>query len=120
MTDLKVRLNYSKLIDKEGAASPLDKKLNEVWLLHGTSPEGALKIAGEDWDLQMAGSGAGSAFGAGIYFAEDAIKSDEYTQEAPAGHEFAGLRPLLLCRVLLGRCLVTEDEEYDKRNVQKY
>jgi len=120
MTDLKVRLNYSKLIGKEGAASPLDANLNEVWLLHGTNPEGAFKIAGEDWDLQMAGSGAGSAFGAGIYFAEDAIKSDEYTQEAPAGHELAGYRPLLLCRVLLGRCLVAEEGEYDRRNVQEY
>lgn len=119
LEDLKARVNYADLVGDKNAKSPLDASLNEVWLLHGTRPDNALAIAAEDWDLQLAGTGAGDAFGKGIYFAEDAIKSDEYTEEAPSGHEFAGLRPLLLCRVILGRCLVTEDSAHDvKQDMQ--
>jgi len=110
LEDIKLKVNYSKWVGSE-TPSPLDKDLNEVWLLHGTSSAAALKIAKEDFLMSLAGTGAGTAFGAGIYFAEEAMKADEYTEEAPTGHAFAGLRPLLLCRVLLGKCLETLDTD---------
>merc|ERR1719203_1819996 len=91
--------------------SPLEENLNEVFLFHGTSPSGASGIASEDFQLALAGSNAGDAFGKGVYFAEDCMKCDEYTMEAPAGHKYAGLRPVLLCRVCLGRAIITEDRD---------
>eukprot|EP00747_Dinoflagellata_sp_TGD_P081573 gnl/TRDRNA2_/TRDRNA2_161361_c0_seq1.p1 gnl/TRDRNA2_/TRDRNA2_161361_c0~~gnl/TRDRNA2_/TRDRNA2_161361_c0_seq1.p1 ORF type:complete len:703 (-),score=128.72 gnl/TRDRNA2_/TRDRNA2_161361_c0_seq1:27-1970(-) len=106
---LKVQIDYSVLAETE-AGTPLDENINEVFLFHGTSPEGALGIAQNDFLLSLAGSNAGDAFGRGIYFAEDCLKSDEYTVEAGEGR-FAGLRPILLCRVLLGRVTVSEDKD---------
>jgi len=109
--DLKVKVDYGILAANSDAISPLDTSLNEVFLFHGTSPKGASGIAHEDFMLALAGSAAGSAFGKGIYFAEDCMKADEYTAEAKDAHPFAGLRPMLLCRVLLGRMLVSEESD---------
>jgi len=109
--NVKVKVDYGVLAGKPDAASPLDSSLNEVFLFHGTSPNGAAGIAREDFMLALAGSGAGAAFGKGIYFAEDCLKADEYTTEAKEGHGFAGLRPMLLCRVLLGCVLVSEESD---------
>jgi len=111
LTDQRVKVDHSRLCGGVNVGDPLDSTINEVYLFHGTSPEGARGIAHEDFLLTFAGSAGGSAFGRGIYFAEDCIKSDEYTEEAPVGDTFAGLRPLLLCRVLLGRLLTSEDRD---------
>merc|ERR1712187_247994 len=108
--DVEVKVNYSVLVGSE-APSPLDKELNEAYLFHGTSPSAAKGIAHDDFLLSLAGSSHGDAFGKGIYFAENALKCDEYTKAAPTDHEFAGLRPLLLCRVLLGRTCISEDKD---------
>eukprot|EP00927_Polykrikos_kofoidii_P040025 TRINITY_DN34297_c0_g1_i1.p1 TRINITY_DN34297_c0_g1~~TRINITY_DN34297_c0_g1_i1.p1 ORF type:complete len:1174 (+),score=175.13 TRINITY_DN34297_c0_g1_i1:138-3659(+) len=111
VTDLRVKVNYAALLGVENAQELLDSRLNEVFLFHGTSCDAARSIAYDDFHLDMAGSVHGDAFGRGIYFAENCLKCDEYTVEAPRHHEFAGLRPLLLCRVLLGRVLIETDRD---------
>jgi len=109
--DVNVKVDYKELVGHPGAQGPLDENLNEVFLFHGTSPSNAESIAYEDFLLSLAGVRHGDAFGKGIYFAENALKCDEYTEVAPPKHPFAGLRPLLLCRVLLGRALISEERD---------
>lgn len=78
---------------------PLDARLNEVYLWHGTDPGGAEGITETDFDLGRAGK-VGSMFGRGVYLAESCMKSDEYVRSAPQiqPKQF----PLLLCRAVLG------------------
>lgn len=106
----RMKVSYQELAGHD-APIPLDESLNEFFLFHGTSPCGASGIASEDFQLALAGSNAGDAFGKGVYFAEDCMKCDEYTSEAPPGHKHAGLRPVLLCRVTLGHAVVSEDRD---------
>lgn len=106
----KVKVSYVELAGME-VKSPLDESINEVFLFHGTSPAGVNGILLDDFQLALAGSNRGDAYGRGVYFAEDCMKCDEYTLEAPVGHCYAGLRPVLLCRVLLGRAAVSEDTD---------
>lgn len=75
--------------------------VNEVYLFHGTSEKGAEGIATNGFDLGRVGSGKGTMFGPGFYFAESSTKSEEYAAEAKGIS--AGTRRLLLCRVALGR-----------------
>jgi hypothetical protein len=78
----------------------LDKNVNEFYLWHGTTPEGAIGISTDGFRLSFAGSHAGTYFGRGCYFAECSSKSDEY---ARAGDTIiAGVFALLLCRVTCG------------------
>lgn len=56
----------------------LDKDINEVYLLHGTSIEGSSGICSEGFRLDLAGSHVGTMFGNGAYFAEASSKADEY------------------------------------------
>jgi len=120
LKDVKVRVDYQSLAGA-GKVSPLDESLNEFFLFHGTSAQGAEGISSEDFSLSLSGSNAGNNFGSGVYFAEDCLKADEYTVEAPTGHAFAGLRPVLLCRICLGRVLVSEDSnvEWEVEQVMK-
>eukprot|EP00931_Biecheleriopsis_adriatica_P003001 TRINITY_DN10421_c0_g3_i2.p1 TRINITY_DN10421_c0_g3~~TRINITY_DN10421_c0_g3_i2.p1 ORF type:complete len:822 (+),score=142.96 TRINITY_DN10421_c0_g3_i2:55-2520(+) len=83
---------------------PLDARINETILWHGTSPAGALGIAEHGFDLGRAGSGAGSMYGPGVYLAECSSKSDEYSEVSEGGLT-SGLYCLLLCRVALGELL---------------
>lgn len=82
----------------------------EAFLFHGTKPAGARGIALEDFDLKFARDGL---FGRGIYFAESCSKSDEYTAE-----DKDGARPLLLCRVTLGRMKYCDERNPDKRELE--
>ncbi|CAK9090473.1 unnamed protein product [Durusdinium trenchii] len=77
---------------------PIDEKLQEVWLWHGTGKEGAAGITDTDFDMGRAGSAAGTMFGRGLYFAESCMKSDEYTKA-----DERDWYPLILCRVTCGR-----------------
>ncbi|CAE8648739.1 unnamed protein product [Polarella glacialis] len=73
---------------REGFAdvlAPLDSSLNEAYLWHGTTVRRGLAIAQDDFSLQFAGSGAGSMYGEGLYFAESCTKADEYSQAEPGG-----------------------------------
>mmetsp|Transcript_88179 Transcript_88179/g.249873 ORF Transcript_88179/g.249873 Transcript_88179/m.249873 type:complete len:227 (+) Transcript_88179:3-683(+) len=80
------------------------ESVNEAYLWHGTSPESALGISQDGFRLDRAGTGAGSMFGLGLYFAECSSKSDEYAKDDTSGVS-KGLFCLLLCRVVLGEML---------------
>jgi len=114
-------VNIRKVLHSEGedlAGPPLDHSINEVRLLHGTDPQNLLNILYNGLNERMSGSGAGSAFGEGIYLADDAAKADHYAkvddssyQEHDARHKLlfpksenfsSGLYYILVCRAVLG------------------
>lgn len=78
----------------------LDSSVNEFYLWHGTTPEGAIGISSDGFRLAFAGSHAGTFFGQGCYFAECSSKSDEYARSGES--LYAGVYALLLCRVSCG------------------
>eukprot|EP00930_Biecheleria_cincta_P065273 TRINITY_DN5101_c0_g1_i1.p1 TRINITY_DN5101_c0_g1~~TRINITY_DN5101_c0_g1_i1.p1 ORF type:complete len:1132 (-),score=155.44 TRINITY_DN5101_c0_g1_i1:32-3166(-) len=80
----------------------VDTSLNETYLWHGTHVRQGLAIAQDDFSLDHAGSGAGSMYGKGLYFAESSTKADEYAHDEPGGY-YDGTRALLLCRVCIGK-----------------
>jgi hypothetical protein len=55
----------------------LDKDASETFLLSGTKPEYVLPILSQGFSIDLAA--AKGLFGAGIYFAEDVTKIDQYT-----------------------------------------
>ncbi|CAE8702895.1 unnamed protein product, partial [Polarella glacialis] len=98
---------------REGFAdvlAPLDSSLNEAYLWHGTTVRRGLAIAQDDFSLHFAGSGAGSMYGEGLYFAESCTKADEYSQAEPGGH-YEGTHALLLCRACLGKFFYVTDRD---------
>ena len=52
--------------------------VNEVMLLHGTNPSVLEEILTNGLNPRLSGSNAGTAFGEGIYLAEDVGKTDQY------------------------------------------
>ena len=56
----------------------LSEACNEVILLHGVNPGRLLALLSMGLNERYSGSGAGTAFGDGIYLAEDAGKTDQY------------------------------------------
>ena len=56
---------------------------NERMLLHGTSPERLLDLLANGLNERFSGVNAGSAFGDGIYLAEDVGKTDQYVSADP-------------------------------------
>merc|ERR1712137_1530077 len=54
----------------ESFALRLDDQVNEFYLWHGTSGEGAMGISENGFKIDMAGHSSGSMFGPGCYFAE--------------------------------------------------
>ncbi|CAE8623183.1 unnamed protein product [Polarella glacialis] len=99
--------------DAQGvSADPIDTKINEFYLFHGTGPEAATAITEGDFRMDLAGSNAGTLYGRGIYFSESTGKSDEYSRQ-----DSRGLCPVLVCRVTLGRILYTDEEYPDTRQL---
>jgi len=94
----------------EEFGTPLMQGVNEVFLFHGTSESAADKIASANYNINLAGSAAGSLYGRGIYLAENSTKSDEYTRPDKGGE-----RNLLLCRATLGRVFYSDTKETDPR-----
>ncbi|CAJ1442118.1 unnamed protein product [Effrenium voratum] len=81
----------------EGAHLPsLNAGANEFLMFHGTKPEAADLIAMNHFDMAFACKTG--LFGAGLYFAENSSKSDEYVKG-----DAKGWYPMILCRVALGR-----------------
>lgn len=80
---------------------PLDKSLNEVYLLHGTNIRAALSIAQNDFRIDLAGSNAGTMYGRGCYLAESCTKGDEYASDDPGTH-YDKVFGMLVCRTCLG------------------
>jgi len=91
-------------------AEPLLSDVNEAFMFHGTSAQAAESIATRDFRVSFAGTNAGTLYGRGVYFAENASKSDEYTRPAKEG-----LRYMLLCRTVLGRTYYSDTKETDPR-----
>merc|ERR1719221_1733779 len=89
---------------------PLERDVNEVLLFHGTHPIAAERIADSKFQINLAGSNAGSLYGRGIYLSENSSKSDEYSRP-----DSRGLCTALLCRAVLGRALYTEEKVPDAR-----
>jgi hypothetical protein len=56
----------------------LSEACNEVILLHGVNPGRLLALLSTGLNERYAGGGAGTAFGDGVYLAEDAGKTDQY------------------------------------------
>jgi len=83
---------------------PLRTDVNEAWLFHGTSFEGAEGITDVDFSISMAGSSAGTLYGRGVYLAECCSKSDEYCRP-----NSDGLRVMLVCRATLGNVYYTAE-----------
>jgi len=75
------------------ARTTLDRTVNEVWLLHGTSEEAAKAIAKSNFSCS-----SGGCFGSGAYFADDSAKANQYAK----GYTDDGCKIMLLCRVTLG------------------
>eukprot|EP00929_Paragymnodinium_shiwhaense_P101625 TRINITY_DN6477_c0_g1_i1.p1 TRINITY_DN6477_c0_g1~~TRINITY_DN6477_c0_g1_i1.p1 ORF type:complete len:1038 (+),score=243.59 TRINITY_DN6477_c0_g1_i1:194-3307(+) len=95
-------------------AVPLDPLVNEVLLFHGTNPLASDDITTNNFQVNLAGSNAGSLYGRGVYFAENGSKSDEYTSCDSLGN-----RTLLLCRVTLGCVYQTEEVQPEPRDCEK-
>mmetsp|Transcript_36115 Transcript_36115/g.100254 ORF Transcript_36115/g.100254 Transcript_36115/m.100254 type:complete len:135 (-) Transcript_36115:121-525(-) len=72
-------------------------------MLHGTNPTAVADISTSGFRIDLAGTGAGSAFGPGAYLAEASSKSDEYARP-----DEDGLYTMLICRVCLGKVARTE------------
>mmetsp|Transcript_40716 Transcript_40716/g.117867 ORF Transcript_40716/g.117867 Transcript_40716/m.117867 type:complete len:505 (-) Transcript_40716:135-1649(-) len=89
---------------------PMLPSVNETLLFHGTNANAAGIITTEDFRINLAGSHAGTLYGRGVYFAENASKSDEYTSASADG-----LRHMLLCRVVLGRAMYNDQKDTDPR-----
>lgn len=88
-----------------GLQGELLREINETYLWHGTSPSGADGIRSGGFDLKFCGTGAGSMYGKGLYFAECSSKSDEYAKDETSG-VYKDQFSLLLCRVVLGEQLI--------------
>ncbi|CAE7520778.1 Tnks [Symbiodinium natans] len=86
--------------------------MNEYLLYHGTCWHNAEQIIARGFDAQRGGESAGAMFGRGVYFAQNASKSDLYTTchmcERARNEDFRrcrhpeGERCILVSRVLLG------------------
>eukprot|EP00927_Polykrikos_kofoidii_P067395 TRINITY_DN6288_c0_g1_i2.p1 TRINITY_DN6288_c0_g1~~TRINITY_DN6288_c0_g1_i2.p1 ORF type:complete len:801 (+),score=88.32 TRINITY_DN6288_c0_g1_i2:256-2403(+) len=75
----------------------------ELFLFHGTSLQGALNIAQNDFSTEF--SSAYGLYGPGLYFAESVSKSDEYCDAEVS----SGLCTILVCRVCMGNHIVVEN-----------
>merc|ERR1712079_775839 len=79
----------------------------------GTNTFAANKITTGNFKINLAGSNAGTLYGRGIYLAENASKSDEYTKPLQSGE-----RHLLVCRAMLGRVYYTDEKQSNPRTCE--
>ena len=75
--------------------------IGEVFLFHGTKADLKDVIAHSGFDERVAN--LAGLFGAGVYFAENSSKSDEYCTPDKTGSCF-----MFLCRVMLGTPFLAE------------
>lgn len=87
--------------------APLDSSCNEWFLWHGTSQKGARDICDGDFKQRFAGSATGTLYGPGTYFAESCTKADEYAKDDQGDGRYS----MLLCRLVGGRVMYTDDPE---------
>lgn len=87
--------------------APLNEDLNEVYLLHGTGVRITLAIAQNDFNINLAGSNAGTMYGRGCYLGENCTKADEYASDDPGGY-YDGMYAMVVCRTMMGNYFYTE------------
>jgi hypothetical protein len=86
---------------------PVDEDVNEAYLLHGSNEAVVQDLLFRGFEEGFSTSGA---FGNGVYFADDAGKSDQYVKQSPGAEmrRMLGFSPdddiyfMLGCKVLLG------------------
>ena len=101
-------------ISMDGSLSSevLLSEVNEVHVFHGTQKAYITTIAAQGMDERVCTWGL---YGAGLYFAENSSKADEYMVPDEEGNCY-----LLVCRVLLGKvCHRTSPLEGQKRTVRR-
>lgn len=110
---------------------PLEPEINETLLLTGVPKDVVRKILRNGLNERFSGSNAGSMFGAGNYFAEDAGKCDHYTTPDQKYNGSDDLHTLLypdgdadfpaeevfymfVAKVCLGHCAQTDNCPHDR------
>ena len=96
-------LTMTKLEElKKGLTSTLRMDVNEMYLWHGYDVQHEAAIIGSNLDVRLASDGG--LYGAGLYFAENSCKSNQYCQHhGDRGHQDSSKTyALVLCRVVLG------------------
>jgi len=97
----------------------LDESINECYLWHGSNIQAVMSIAQNDFKMDLSGTGVGSMYGLGAYFAEACTKADEYAHDEPGGY-YEEIFPLLLCRICMGKFYYTEKKgDQEGANKQK-
>jgi hypothetical protein len=77
-TGSKARIRSELYNSSTRLAWRMEEGCNEVRLLHGTKPDLVMSILQDGMNERFAGASAGTKFGAGLYFADDAGKADQY------------------------------------------
>ena len=116
----------------------LDAEASEAVLLHGLKAELLYDVLSTGLNERFAGSNAGSNFGAGLYFGEDAGKADQYSSpDTPydprlsklhqllynnscrhPGNENGGVFYALVCRVALGYPARTQQSGPEAKTIE--
>lgn len=86
---------------------PLEPKINEWHLFHGTSPENAKRICETGFQQNSQKKKGHLLYGPGTYFAESCFKADEYAGNTKC--DDTGLFCMLLARVVGGRVYFTSE-----------
>uniref|UniRef100_A0A7S0ZVN4 Poly [ADP-ribose] polymerase n=1 Tax=Noctiluca scintillans TaxID=2966 RepID=A0A7S0ZVN4_NOCSC len=90
----------------------VDPCVSEAFLFHGTSRDSTVKIATRNLRLDHARSDG--LFGKAGYFAEHSSKADEYSKQ-----DGSGVYTMMICRVVLGATLVTDEHHNDARRMRE-
>jgi hypothetical protein len=95
-------LTMTKLKAGLMSTSTLRTDVNEMYLWHGYDVQHEAAIIGSSLDVRLANRGG--LYGAGLYFAENSCKSNQYCQHhGDRGHQDSSKTyALVLCRVVLG------------------
>ena len=72
-------LHKYEIVQGKSILGQLNESINETFLLHAPNRIGMLAILERGFNKNYAGSGAGTAFGNGVYWCEDICKADQYT-----------------------------------------
>jgi hypothetical protein len=86
----------------------LDKKANECYLFHGTNVKAMRPICESNFKVNLSGSNKGTLYGPGIYLGENSSKADEYAMDSKDDMSMGNFG-MLLCRVVLGNPVMSED-----------
>eukprot|EP00929_Paragymnodinium_shiwhaense_P075621 TRINITY_DN38683_c0_g1_i1.p1 TRINITY_DN38683_c0_g1~~TRINITY_DN38683_c0_g1_i1.p1 ORF type:complete len:1018 (-),score=198.07 TRINITY_DN38683_c0_g1_i1:22-3075(-) len=89
-------------------ALELDSSVGELVLFHGCRADAVPNILQQGFDFRLSGTSAGTMFGKGSYFAENASKSDLYSKP-----DHNGVRSMLLAKVLIGNTQVATSGRSD-------